>query len=238
MEELNDKMPKAKDFVQDNLDLELLLNKCNQRNIKIISCCKENKEKEIPASIAFEFNSFNEKYIYAIMAKFNEKNIAIDYCKGKNKSYLKFADSWAIDFKKTTTLFKEINAIITSFNEEKDYYNELSLDFKNFIDIIKFAKADKRLNITEPQDFFFLLYTKFDYKDINEAKQYQYGLYTSNNIYNLLALESGLKYYKVMYFLNVFKKEDAAKYLENLLIGLRNNLENKMNNVNTLKLVL
>lgn len=202
------------DFAEGNKDLQELLTNCFQRGIKTKACCQGHQEKGQVAYITFEFNEFNEKYIYAIMAKLQERNIVISYHKNMKTSIISFEEDPKFDFKNEPLLFSEINEAITKYDENEKYYENLPEDLQNYLQIIQFAETDEEMTAIDSNNYF-----QFSYCKCNQI--YEYSFWTTYITYNLLADLYGFKYENPFLYLDVINRLKASKRLAEILRMLK-----------------
>lgn len=205
----------AKDFAEGNKDLENLLLSCFHKKIQTRGCCADGGHtgKDLPF-ISFLYTEENIPYLLAILSKLKDKGYSFDYMQNPNSpNTFIVQEKSTYTFQTPTSLFQEINEIILDFNPNRDYYEELPIDLKKYIDIIKIAKNNSFLNTTKGNTKIHVLGEGFRLCYKKNEGEYGYAMLTKNNFYNKVAEITSFKKVEAgwcsYYLLQVKKREDA-----------------------------
>ena len=218
VEKIKDLRKAALDFSEGNQALFRLLINCFSKNIDTIASCKGHQEKSQSPYISLVYSKDNINYLYALLAKTSEKNYKFTYNKINNGK-----SSMSIDLNDNcdaTSFFNELNNILSSYDKNYDYYNDLPLDLKKYALIISVIEKDSEVDISEND----LNCFSFSYSKNNE--NYDYTLYSDNDYYNNLMEKYGfIEYTKpfLFYSLSTLNRNIAYFNLSNIqeeLLGI------------------
>ncbi len=176
----------AKDFAEGNYELEELLLSCFNKRIKTIACCSGHEDRRLRPYIAFSYSNENVPYIYALISRLKDHGFNFRYNKGSNgESFFSIEERQAFSFDKPSTLFRAVNDVINSFDQEKNYYGELPKDLQTFLEVIQKAEIDIFLKASRISGYFQMCYKK------KTMDCYEYSIITSNKYYNKAAERGG-----------------------------------------------
>lgn len=183
MKNITDFKKAIKEFAEGNLELEKLLLNCYKNKIETIACCKGHDDGKRKPYVSFTYTPQNKKFINALLNGIQNSPYNFRYFKVYEKQ--SFINIEAIDPKDANQFFHLLNDIVTEFDRERNYEEELSEENKNYISI---------LNDME-KDYSFIPGDMLQFGTIKEKEHTNYTLITTNPLYQSLAEKSGFQHF-------------------------------------------